>query len=262
MAIPLLPLAAALAAPPPPPAWAPPQQCFTAAGAADRPPAECRPGVEQCQRQPWGADTPQYHLRDRTCSVGDPNEPVYDPQHRLYHLFYRECSSNNVAPAVDVSPRGRLTPTVAATEVGDGNFPGSPASGLWWPRGSLVQGPLQGHAVSRDLVHWSHLPVALWNDQPFDSVAVYTGSATVVNGSVAIIYPGVCDGARAGTNPGPVVWPTCSADGAHHYNLVLARPGDPNDPFLTNWTKRLIFNNTQRVSPTNGCPSHDHHAVV
>ena len=102
------------------------------------------------------------------------------------------------------------------TEVGDGNFPGSPASGLWWPRGSLIQGPLQGHAVSRDLVHWSHLPVALWNDQPFDSVAVYTGSATVVNGSVAIIYPGVCDGARAGTNPGPVVWPTCSADGAHH----------------------------------------------
>ena len=87
----LLPLAAALAAPPPA-AWAPPQQCFTAAGAADRPPAECRPGVEQCQRQPWGADTPQYHLRDRTCSVGDPNEPVYDPQHRLYHLFYRECS--------------------------------------------------------------------------------------------------------------------------------------------------------------------------
>jgi hypothetical protein len=93
----LLPLAAALAAPPPPPppppAWAPPQQCFTAAGAADRPPAECRPGVEQCQRQPWGANTPQYHLRDRTCSVGDPNEPVYDPQHRLYHLFYRECSN-------------------------------------------------------------------------------------------------------------------------------------------------------------------------
>lgn len=110
--------------------------------------------------------------------------------------------------------------------------------------------------MSHNLVHWSHLPVALWNDQPFDSVAVYTGSATIVNGSVAIIYPGVCDGARAGTNPGPVVWPTCSADGAHHYNLVLARPADPDDPLLTNWSKRLIANNTQRVSAAHGCLSH------
>ena len=108
----LLPLAAALAAPPPPAAWAPPQQCFTAAGAADRPPAECRPGVEQCQRQPWGADTPQYHLRDRTCSVGDPNEPVYDPQHRLYHLFYRECSAT---VCLMLQPGG-LTPTVAGRQ--------------------------------------------------------------------------------------------------------------------------------------------------
>ena len=27
---------------------------------------------------------------------------------------------------------------------------------------------------------------------------------------------------------------------------MLARPADPDDPLLTNWSKRLIFNNTQR----------------
>jgi hypothetical protein len=118
------------------------------------------------------------------------------------------------------------------------------------------------------------VPTALWNDKPYDSVAVYTGSATVVNGSVALIYPGVCDGGRpvngTSTNTGPVVWPTCSSTGAckfasrswslvsldlfsdrslamtDHYNLVLARPASPTDPLLTNWTKDLIANNTQR----------------
>jgi sucrose-6-phosphate hydrolase SacC (GH32 family) len=36
-----------------------------------------------------------------------------------------------------------------------------------------------GHAASRDLVSWARLPVALWNDRPFDRVNVYTGSATI-----------------------------------------------------------------------------------
>jgi sucrose-6-phosphate hydrolase SacC (GH32 family) len=113
-----------------------------------------------------------------------------------------------------------------------------------------VQGPLQGHAVSRDLRKWAHLPVALWNDQPFDSVAIYTGSATVVNGTICLVYPGVCDGHRPLDNGEPTVadpvWPTCSDDDAYHYNLVVARPTDPADPLLMNWTKRLIANNTQR----------------
>jgi sucrose-6-phosphate hydrolase SacC (GH32 family) len=32
------------------------------------------------------------------------------------------------------------------------------------------------------VVHWARLPVAIWNDQPYDRVAIFTGSATVVNG--------------------------------------------------------------------------------
>ena len=85
-----------------------------------------------------------------------------------------------------------------------------------WPRGSLTQGPVQGHAVSSDLVHWAHLPVALWNDEPYNSVAVYTGSAAVVNGSVRLVYPGVCDGPYYKHSPLNATWPACGTDFQHH----------------------------------------------
>ena len=49
-----------------------------------------------------------------------------------------------------------------------------------------------GHAASRDLAHWARLPVALWNDRPYDARAVYTGSATVLDdGRIALVYPGM-----------------------------------------------------------------------
>ena len=74
------------------------------------------------------------------------------------------------------------------------------------------------HWISTDLVKWTHLPIALWDDEPFDSVATYTGSATVINGSVALVYPGVRDGRRGLPGQTNVEWLTCSSDGAHHYN--------------------------------------------
>jgi sucrose-6-phosphate hydrolase SacC (GH32 family) len=36
-------------------------------------------------------------------------------------------------------------------------------------------GPVYGHAASKDLAHWARLPVAIWNDHRYDSVAIYTG---------------------------------------------------------------------------------------
>ena len=143
--------------------------------------------------------------------IGDPNEPVYDPVHGLYHLFYQ-----------------------------DGPMYES------WPNGSLTQGPVQGHVVSRDLLHWAHLPVALWNDQPYDSVAVYTGSAAVHNGSVVLVYPGVCDGHTPSHTPINATWPSCGDDFQHHYNLVAATPSDPTDPLLRTWRKRVVANRTER----------------
>ena len=97
-------------------------------------------------------------------------------------------------------------------------------------------GPDWGHVVSRDLIHWAHLPVAIWNDQPYDNEAIFTGSANIINGVPTIMYPGLCN-----KND----WPDCETGTL----LALAVPEDMNDPLLTNWVKpsyNPVMNNTQR----------------
>ncbi|XP_062217918.1 sucrose:sucrose 1-fructosyltransferase-like [Phragmites australis] len=75
-----------------------------------------------------------------------------------------------------------------------------------------------GHAVSRDLIHWCHLPLAMVPDQWYDINGVWTGSATTLpDGRLAMLYTGC-------TNESVQV-------------QCLAVPSDPNDQLLTNWTK-------------------------
>lgn len=108
-------------------------------------------------------------------------------------------------------------------------------------QGGVGQGPVIGHAVSADMVTWSHLPVAVWNDQPYDSVAIYTGSATIVNGVPTMVYPGLCNSK---------MWPECKTGTL----FAIALPADhAGDPLLTNWTKpsyNPIFNDTQVLDRT------------
>ena len=92
---------------------------------------------------------------------------------------------------------------------------------LAMPGGQYVR----GHAISRDLIHWAHLPVSLWNDRPYDQYAIFTGSATLVEGKVVQIYPGLCNGKSPGCPGGT--------------NLAIAVPEDPSDPFQTNWLVTL-----------------------
>ena len=101
-------------------------------------------------------------------------------------------------------------------------------------------GPDIGHAVSADLVHWAHLPVAVWNDEKYDNEAIYTGSMTIVNGLPTMVYPGLCRKAD---------WPACDTGTL----LAIAVPADLSDPLLTNWTKPAynpIVENTQRDPST------------
>ena len=63
---------------------------------------------------------------------------MFDAKHGIYHLFFQD-------------------------HLAMPSFNGSGA------------GPVYGHAASKDLAHWARLPVAIWNDHRYDSVAIYTG---------------------------------------------------------------------------------------
>uniref|UniRef100_A0ACD5V6B5 Uncharacterized protein n=2 Tax=Avena sativa TaxID=4498 RepID=A0ACD5V6B5_AVESA len=88
----------------------------------------------------------------------------------------------------------------------------------WNPEGPVWGNISWGHAVSRDLVHWLHLPVAMAPDHWYDVNGVWSGSATQLpDGRIVMLYTG------------------STADGAQVQ--VLAEPADPSDPLLRRWAK-------------------------
>jgi hypothetical protein len=66
--------------------------------------------------------------------------------------------------------------------------------------------------------------VALWNDELYDEQAIFTGSATIVDGKPVLVYPGLCTPGR---------FPGCDTGTV----LGLAVPANASDPLYTNWTK-------------------------
>ena len=171
--------------------------CVNALGAS----CPCGPSCQLCGPL-FGRNTPQFHIADSSCGENDPNFPLYDPRHELYHHFWQ--------------------------------------AHLAIPAAGVGQGPDIGHAVSADMVTWAHLPVAVWNNQPYDNVAIYTGSATIVDGVPTMVYPGLCTSRD---------WANCKTGTL----LAVAVPSDDGDPLLTNWTKPAynpIVNNTERDPST------------
>jgi sucrose-6-phosphate hydrolase SacC (GH32 family) len=163
----------------------------------------CGPAHQLCGPT-FDTTSPQFHIRDLSCGENDPNFPFYDTRSGLTHHFWQ--------------------------------------AHLEEPQGGVGQGPTIGHAVSADAVRWAHLPVALWNDQPYDNVAVYTGSATIVNGSPVLVYPGLCVKAD---------WPQCGTGTV--FAVAVPAASVSEDPLLTNWTKpsyNPIVENVQRDPST------------
>lgn len=75
-----------------------------------------------------------------------------------------------------------------------------------------------GHAVSRDLIHWLYLPIAMIPDKWYDINGVWTGSATLLpDGKIIMLYTG-------DTN-----------DYVQVQNL--AYPANLSDPLLLDWVK-------------------------
>lgn len=86
------------------------------------------------------------------------------------------------------------------------------------PNGAVWGDIVWGHAVSTDLIHWLHLPLAMVADQWYDRNGVWSGSATVIgDDEVVMLYTG-------STNESVQV-------------QNLAYPADPSDPLLVQWVK-------------------------
>ncbi|KAL3619393.1 hypothetical protein CASFOL_036963 [Castilleja foliolosa] len=87
----------------------------------------------------------------------------------------------------------------------------NPYAAVW---GNIVW----GHAVSKDLINWRHLPIAMVPDNWYDINGVWTGSATILqDGQLVMLYTG-------STN-----------ESAQVQNLAF--PADPSDPLLVEWVK-------------------------
>ncbi|TKW05655.1 hypothetical protein SEVIR_7G191000v4 [Setaria viridis] len=88
----------------------------------------------------------------------------------------------------------------------------------WNPHSAVWGNITWGHAVSRDLVHWLHLPLAMVPDHWYDANGVWSGSATrLPDGRIVMLYTG------------------STAESVQVQNL--AEPADPSDPLLREWVK-------------------------
>ncbi|XAR66141.1 Beta-fructofuranosidase [Bertholletia excelsa] len=85
-----------------------------------------------------------------------------------------------------------------------------------------------GHAVSRDMIHWLYLPLAMVPDHWFDAEGVWTGSATLLpDGQIVILYTGETNTSVQVQN--------------------LAYPANLSDPLLLDWVK--FENNPVMIPP-------------
>ncbi|XP_039022803.1 acid beta-fructofuranosidase-like isoform X1 [Hibiscus syriacus] len=86
------------------------------------------------------------------------------------------------------------------------------------PRAAVYGKIVWGHAVSKDLIHWLHLPLAMVADQTYDTNGVWTGSATLLpDGKIVMLYTG--------------------SDTEHVQVQNLAYPANHSDPLLIHWVK-------------------------
>jgi beta-fructofuranosidase len=103
-----------------------------------------------------------------------------------------------------------------------------------------------GHARSRNLVHWQHLPIALWPSQELGEEHCFSGCASITaEGTPILIYTKVGPGTEGsrGTNEqwaalGDADWITWRK---HPNNPILSLATHGGPPFEGDWRDPFIF---------------------
>ncbi|KAL4355853.1 hypothetical protein AHAS_Ahas09G0028200 [Arachis hypogaea] len=88
------------------------------------------------------------------------------------------------------------------------------------PKGAVWGNIVWAHSVSKDLVNWTPLNIAIYPSQPSDINGCWSGSATILpGGKPVILYTGI--------------------DPNNQQVQNLAYPKDLSDPYLKEWVKSL-----------------------
>lgn len=91
---------------------------------------------------------------------------------------------------------------------------------------NVFWGPMHwGHAVSKDLLHWEYLPVALAPDMPYDKDGCFSGSAvTLPDGSHLLMYTGVRREPQADGTMQDVQTQCIAVGDGRDYNKIFENP--------------------------------------
>ncbi|MCC6455014.1 MAG: glycoside hydrolase family 32 protein [Caldilineaceae bacterium] len=124
-----------------------------------------------------------------------------------------------------------------------------------------------GHARSRDLVHWEHLPIALWPSLESGEEHCFSGCAGVLpNGTPLLLYTKVGPGSDA-TRPDNEQWAALgNADWItwrkHPDNPILSLATHDGPPFEGDWRDPFIFDADGRTFLVLGANLDDTAAVA
>jgi len=146
------------------------------------------------------AQHPQFHITPQSGWMNDPNGMFQ--LGALYHVFFQYNSDAGIyscacKPLAQLYCMQQDLPSTACwsclicsenskhdmgfSVCARPNF--GCCAAIWGP-------PSWGHVVSSDLAHWQWLPIALEPDTTYDNNGVFSGSATVVNGTPILLYTG------------------------------------------------------------------------
>ena len=103
-----------------------------------------------------------------------------------------------------------------------------------------------GHTRSRDLVHWEHLPIALWPSKELGEEHVFSGCARVNNQGEPMLFYTKVGASERGHRPDNEQWAALgSADWItwrkHPANPILALPTHGGPSFEGDWRDPFIF---------------------